>query len=122
MFDQGVIAIFGYATGPQKLMGSTADQRVFAYVNGKGILAAGRIVDGQIMTSDTVFGQCREYHVRVDWKTIVADDEAVTWREVNEKFGYRLPRPVFCEMSCPPDVTNWIADELQRRKASHGNP
>ena len=123
MFDQGVIAIFGYATGPQKLMGSTADQRVFAYVNGKGILAAGRIVDGQIMTSDTVFGQCREYHVRVDWETIVAEDKGITKEEVKGEHDYGLPiRNTFCQMHCCPDVTNWIADELQRRKASHGNP
>ena len=118
MFNEGVIAIYGYANGPSNLEGSTADQRVFAYISGKGIVAVGRIVDGQVFHSNTVFDQSNEYHVRVEWKTIVADDEAVTWREVNEKFGYRLPRPVFCEMSCPPNVTNWIAKELLRREGN----
>ncbi len=123
MFDQGVIAIFGYTIGRQKLMGSNAGQRVFAYVNGKGILAAGRIVDGQIMPSDTVFGQCREYHVRIEWETIVAEDKGITKEEVKGEHDYGLPiRNTFCQMHCCPDVTNWIADELQRRKASHGNP
>lgn len=123
MFDQGVIAIFGYATGPQKLMGSTADQRVFAYVNDKGILADGRIVDGQVIPGNTVFGQCREYHVKVEWETIVAEDKGITKEVVKGEHDYGLPiRNTFCQMYCPPDVTNWIADELQRRKASHGNP
>ncbi len=123
MFDQGVIAIFGYATGPQKLMGSTADQRVFAYVNDKGILAAGRIIDGQVIPGNTVFGQCREYHVKVEWETIVAEDKGITKEEVQQEHNYGLPiRNTFCQMHCCPDVTNWIADELQRRKASHDNP
>lgn len=117
MFDQGVIAIYGYANGPSILEGSAADQRVFAYVSGRGLMAVGRIVDGQVIPGNTVFKQSLEYHVRVTWETIVADDEVVTQREVNEKFGYGLPRSgsVFCEMSCSPNVTNWIAKELLRR-------
>ncbi|MYB56534.1 MAG: hypothetical protein F4X51_09105 [Gemmatimonadetes bacterium] len=117
MFDQGVIAIYGYANGPSILEGSAADQRVFAYVSGRGLMAVGRIVDGQVIPGNTVFKQSLEYHVRVTWETIVADDEVVTQREVNEKFGYGLPHSgsVFCEMSCSPNVTNWIAKELLRR-------
>ena len=115
MFDQGVIAIYGYANGPSNLEGSTADQRVFAYVSGRGIVAVGRIVDGQVVPSDTVFGQPREYHVQVAWETIVPADRAVTRQEVRQEFDYGLPRSVFCQMYCPPDVTNWIADELRRR-------
>ena len=35
MFEQDVIAIFGYDDGPARLEGSSAGERVFAYVNGK---------------------------------------------------------------------------------------
>jgi hypothetical protein len=121
MFNQDVIAIYGYANGPSNLEGGTADQRVFAYVSGRGIVAVGRIVDGQLVPGDTVFGQPREYHVQVAWETIVPADRAVTRQEVKQKFDYGLPvRSVFCQMYCPPDVTNWIADELRRR--AEGTP
>ena len=56
MFDEGVVAIYGYETGPDNLEGTTAGQRVFAYVNGKGILAVGHIVDGQVRPGTSVFG------------------------------------------------------------------
>ncbi len=115
MFEQDVIAIYGYANGPSNLEGSTADQRVFAYVSGRGIVAVGRIVDGRVVPGDTVFGQPREYHVQVAWETIVPADRAVTLMEVKQKFGYRLPRSVFCKMYCSPRVTDWIAEELLRR-------
>ena len=123
MFNQGVIAVYGFANGPAIFNRCTAGQRVFAYVNGMGILAVGHIVNGQAFLSNTVFGQPNEYHVRVQWETIVPDHMGVTLQEVNQQFGYHLPiRNTFCQMHCCPDVTNWIADELQRRRASHGNP
>ena len=115
MFDQGVIAIYGYQNGPSNLTGSDEDQRVFAYVNRKGILAVGRIVDGQAVPGVTVFNEENEFHVKVDWKTIVADDKGVTNQEVRQNHDHNLPvRNVFCGMSRH-DVADWIADELQRR-------
>ncbi len=114
MFCQGVMAIFGYETGPQKLKGSTANQRVFAYVNDKGILAVGRVVDGQVICGNSVLGRSHEYHVKVEWE-IVAEGEGITKGKVKEKHDYDLPcRHTFCQMHCGPDVTNWIADELRR--------
>ncbi len=121
MFDHGVIAIYGYANGPSNLEGSTTDQRVFAYVNKKGILAMGRIVDGQVVPGNIVFGKPNEYHVRVEWETIVPDHMGVKLQEVEQQFGYQLPvRSVFCQMYCPPNVTDWIAGELLHR--ARGNP
>ena len=129
MFDQGVIAIFGYPDGPKKLERSVEGQRVFAYVNRKGILAVGRITDSQPVpvpgSGNTVFDQWEEFreefheefHVKVDWETIVADDQGVKMKEVRDQHDYGLPirgHP-FCKMYCSFDVTNWIADELQRR-------
>ena len=122
MFEHGVIAIYGYETGPQNLMGSVKGQRVFAYVNGKGILAVGKIVNSEPKAvagdtdTDTVFGVDEEFQVKVNWETIVADDKGVTVEQVKKQHGYRLPvLNVFCNMYCPSDVTNWIFEELQRR-------
>ena len=115
MFDQGAIAIHGYETGATNLTGSAKDQRVFAYVNKKGVLAVGRIVDGQVISGTTVFGQEREYHVKVVWETIVSDDNGVRIRDVRKETGYNLPvRCVFAGMNRH-DAANWIADELKRR-------
>ncbi len=115
MFDQGVIAIYGYESGAANLTGSTEGQRVFAYVNRKGVLAVGSIVDGQAVSGNTVFGKEQEFHVKVEWKEIVADNQGVTMQDVRKETGYNLPvRCVFSGMNRH-DAADWIADELQRR-------
>ena len=115
MFEQGVIAIYGYESGPANLMGSQKGQRVFAYVNQKGILAVGYIVDGEVVEGETVFGYPEEeFHLKVKWEKIVADDKGVTTGQVNDKFGRRLPvKNVFCRLN--PAIANWIDEELRRR-------
>jgi len=116
MFDQGVIAIYGYPNGPTNLEGSTAGQRVFAYVNVKGILACGRIVDGSVVQGHTVFEEDKEFHVKVQWDTIVADDQGIRNAEIRRKFDRSLPvRNPFCCLY-QSQIADWIADELQRRK------
>ena len=116
MFEQGVIAIYGYENGAANLTGSAKGQRVFAYVNRKGILAVGDIVDGKAIAGHTVFGEEQEFHVKVEWKTVVDDDKGVMNGEVRQKYDYGLPvRNVFCGMSRH-NAADWIADELQRRK------
>ena len=112
MFEQSVIAIGRYKNGPANLEGSAAGERVFAYVNGKGILAVGRIIDGQPVSGNTVFGWEREFHVKVAWETIVADDRGVTKRKVSQELNYNLPvRNVFCRI--PHVIADWIVGELQ---------
>ena len=115
MFDQGVIAIHGYESGPANLTGSAEGQRVFAYVNRKGVLAVGSIVNGRPIPGTTVFGEDREFHVKVVWETVVDDDKGITLRDVSENKGYNLPvRCVFARMYRH-DAADWIAEELQRR-------
>ena len=115
MFEQGAIAIYGYENGAANLTGSAEGQRVFAYVNRKGILAVGSIVDGQTISGNTVFGEEQEFHVKVEWEVTVADDKGVTHGEVWQKYTYGLPvRNVFCGIYRP-DIADWIAGELQRR-------
>ena len=62
MFAQGVIAVYGPWDDPRMLRGSTEGQRVFAYVNKKGILAVGYIVDSEPVHGTTVFGREIEFH------------------------------------------------------------
>ena len=117
MFCQGVIAICGYPDGPKRLEGCVEGQRVFAYVNKKGILAVGYIVDPEPVPCPTVFTK-NEFHVKVDWEIIVAKHKGVKYTEVKAQHGYNLPLG-FCirNMRCSSEVTDWIADELQRRRA-----
>ena len=44
------------------------------FVNKKGVLAVGHIVNGQVVAGNTVFNADREFHVKVEWETIVDDD------------------------------------------------
>ena len=116
MFRHGVIAIYGYEDGPARLEGSAEGERVFAYVNEKGILAVGHIVNGQVVSGNTVFEEDREFHVEVKWETIVADDKGIKNWQVRQKYDHGLPvRNVFCGMYRH-DIANWIAGELQSRK------
>lgn len=115
MFDQGVIAIHGYETGAANLTGSSNNERVFAYVNKKGVLGVGRIIDGQVVSGTTIFGEEREFHVKVEWQTTVSHNSGVTIRDVKRETGYNLPvRCVFAGMNRH-DAADWIADELLRR-------
>ena len=53
--------------------------------------------------------------MKVQWESILADDNGVTNREVREQFQYGLPvRNVFCGLSRH-TIANWVADELRKR-------
>lgn len=109
MFNEEVIATYGWA--PDFL---EPNQKVFAYVNQKGILAVGNVVDGEVVEGEPVSGRPEEFHLKVQWKEIVADDKGVTTGQVNDKFHRRLPvRNVFCQLN--PAVASWVAEELHRR-------
>ena len=114
MFEQGVIAIYGYENGPDNLEGTEPGQRVFAYVNAHGILACGRVIDGQVVPGDTVFGEELEFHLRVEWETVVPDRLGVTTSQVRQRFGKGLPvRNVFCGLYG--GIPDWISQELKHR-------
>jgi hypothetical protein len=120
MFSQEAIAIQGYETGPENLTGTAEGQRVFAYVNRKGILAVGRVVDGNVIPGSTIFDDENEFHLKVKWDVIVAHDKGVTNREVAQAYDYNLPvRCVFCGLYRH-DVADWIAAELRQRSATEG--
>jgi hypothetical protein len=124
MFSQGVIAIYGYETGPENLTGATGGQRVFAYVNQRGILGVGRVVDGNVIPGSTVFGEENEFHLKVHWEAIVPEDKGVTNKEVSGRWSYSLPvRCVFCALSRH-EVADWIDAQLRDRstKATGGSP
>ena len=75
----------------------------------------GSIVDGQVVPGNTVFGEKGEFHVMVNWKTIVSDEKGVTNRQVRQEHGHGLPvRNVFSEIPHR-YIADWIADELRRR-------
>ena len=108
MFEEGVIAIYGYETGPENLAGSQDGQRVFAYVNRMGVLAVGKIRDSNVEAGSSVFDQDNEFHVRVEWTTVVPEEKGVTNAQVKTAREYNLPvRSVFCGMSRH-DVADWI--------------
>ena len=102
MFDEGVIAIYGYPNGPRNLSrGAAAGEKVFAYVNRQGIRALGTIVDASVQKSQGVFvnkdgrQQPDEYHMTVDWTTVLPEHRALSNRE-SSSIGYNLPiRTVF---------------------------
>ena len=116
MFQQKAIAIFGYETGPQNLMGARKGQRVFAYVNRRGVMAAGVIVDGEVRPGTTIFGENEEYHLAVNWTAIVSEQNAVSRQQVQEKAHYNLPvRTTFCSMNNP-EAADWICAQLVERQ------
>ncbi len=115
MFEEGVIAICEYETGPENLAGSQDGQRVFAYVNQMGVLAVGKIRDSNVEAGSSVFDRDNEFHVRVEWTTVVPEEKGVTNAQVKTAREYNLPvRSVFCGMSRH-DVADWIEQELKDR-------
>ena len=113
MFEQNVIAIHGYENGPTNLEGSNKGERVFAYVNRRGILAVGHVVDGEVIPGDTIFDGKREFHLKVEWEITVADKRGVTKSQVFDEKDYNLPvRSVFCGMNHH-DAANWIVEQLR---------
>lgn len=102
MFEQGVIAIYGYPNGPRNLMrGASEGEKVLAYVNGQGIRALGVIVDANVQAGQGIFldenGNQKpdEYHLKVKWECVLPKDKALSNREASS-MGYNLPfRTVF---------------------------
>ena len=101
MFERGVIAIYGYENGGANLEGSSRGQTVFAYVNGQGLRALGRIIDPTVKAGEGIFldengeQQPEEYHVSVDWNVVLSQEASLSNSEASN-MGYNLPvRTVF---------------------------
>ncbi|WP_338655209.1 hypothetical protein V6B14_03570 [Sporosarcina psychrophila] len=98
MFDRNVAAIYGYENGPRNLQGSSVGDIILAYVNKKGLMAIGEVLDDKVEPGEGIFfdetGQQLpdEYHIKVKWNDKVSP---VTNGEA-KKIGYNLPvRTVF---------------------------
>ena len=62
-----------------------------------------------------MFDRDNEFHVRVEWTTVVPEEKGVTNAQVKTAREYNLPvRSVFCGMSRH-DVADWIEQELKDR-------
>lgn len=96
MFENGVAAIYGYSSGPDKLTRADQDQIVMAYVNGQGIRALGSVGSGEVTEGSGIFldkdGSQKpgEYHLRVDWKVILPEKDALSVSEASD-LDYNLP-------------------------------
>lgn len=80
--------------------------RIFLYVNGKGIVAVGQIIEDSAIQKDTVFGSATgdEYHREFQWTHKVDPSHAVTSCECSQ-WGYNLP--VRCTIGKMGEITEW---------------
>ena len=118
MFERSVIAVHGYppGKGEAKLERPEPGDRVFAYVNGRGIVGIGRFVDDSVSPGSGVFhaGAQREFHRRVKWDELAPLDLGITASEVGG-WGYNLPvRETLCRIYNA-NIGDRIASELSRR-------
>ena len=120
MFNQSVIAVYGYPNGQEILNRPEPGERVFAYINRRGIAAVGIIGERDAFSSGSIFGKEneQEFNRNVTWETIVEIDEAVKPAE-SSQWGYNLPiRSTLCKMYHK-TIAQKIADELRRRKSEN---
>lgn len=105
--EKGVAGIWGYPDGPRTLQqGAQEGETIYAYLNGKGIIAQGIILDGAIRQvtdpGESVFAKCtngNEWHIKVDWRLPPGDLTAISNSEVRRSTGIGLPvRNTFCRL------------------------
>jgi hypothetical protein len=120
MLKDGAIAVCGYGPKTKEILNRPrAGDRIFAYLNGRGVIAFGRIGGELAYPSGTIFRQSRndEHHRTVLWEAVVNEDTAITPAEVS-RWGYNYPcRPTLCVINNG-KVAERIAKELQRRAQS----
>ena len=122
MFDNNVIAIYGYPNGGRNLMrGASEGEKVFAYVNAQGIRALGTIENSIVSEGKGIFidkngkQQPQEYHMKVKWDCILPKDKALSNRETTS-MGYSLPiRTVFGKLH-KGKLADKLEKEVMRRK------
>lgn len=114
--EHGVAGIWGYPTfGATLDQGAQAGDTIYAYQNGRGIIATGKIEDAAIRPASesgvSVFPECKdgnEWHLAVEW-TPVPGGRAVSNRDVREAAGAGLPvRNTFCRL-WNPKVREYLA-------------
>jgi hypothetical protein len=116
MIKHGVIAAYGYgeATTKAKMDMPSRGDRVFFYVNRKGIIAAGKVAEEISEQGNGIFNKDTkgdEYHRKVNWLVKVPVDKAISASDVSA-LGYNLP--VRCtigrwnDSKCAEDVANLL--------------
>jgi hypothetical protein len=116
MLKHGVIAVCGFYNSEDMLNKPKNGERIFAYLNRMGFIAAGRAGDRPAYPSGAVFRQegNYEHHRPVQWEAIVEPDRAVKASEARE-WGYPVPVKVALCKIYNPKVAEKIAKELQKR-------
>ena len=103
----GVAAIWGYDDGPATLQqGAKVGDKIYAYLNQVGIVAAGTVRDDEIRRASadkTAFPGAsdpeNEWHLGVDWKAL---PKPIPVAEVRSATGAGLPvRNTFCRLWNP---------------------
>lgn len=126
MLDQGVIAVYGDLSGKdaaELLNRPKTGERVFAYLNQRGIVAVGRVGESPAYSADSVFGKKhdREYHRAVEWECRVASgrpEQAVPLSAI-EEWGYFLPiRATLGQMRVAKQLADRIQTQLTRNVVS----
>lgn len=119
MLTDSLIAVAGYPNSEEMLNRPHAGDRIFAYLNRKGIIAVGRIGDEEAFSSGKIFRMKdnNEFNRGVKWEfRLLVDqiDRAVRPEEVS-KWGYNLPvRSALCAIA-DASAADQIASKLGER-------
>lgn len=117
VFKIGVVATYGPKIFGEKLAQATKGDHVFAYANGEGIRAYGRITrkwNGKNVGAKekTVRKDRREYHLPVDWEIVLLKKDAMRPDEIRA-LGYNNFRGTFRRIR-----NTEFAEKLQREMDS----
>lgn len=115
MLKNGVIALANYTNTEEKLNKPSPGNRIFAYLNGKGVIAVGRMGPELAYPSHLMFKEEDEYNRKVDWEIEVETDKGVTSAQIRE-WGYNLPTLTVLGKMANAKVAEKIAEELEKRR------
>lgn len=94
MITHSAIALYGYrrGAGERKLQRPRNGDRVFMFVNKRGIIAVGKFTDDIVRSSQGIFREPApdEFRRRVEWSCYVNPERGVSCSIV-AGWGYRLP-------------------------------
>ncbi|MGD1103648.1 MAG: hypothetical protein ABSA59_16480 [Terriglobia bacterium] len=115
MLKDGVIALANYTNTEEKLNRPIQGDRIFAYLNGKGIIAVGRMGGELAYPSRAIFKEEEdEWNRKVEWKVRVDADKGLRAAEARE-WGYNLPTLAVLGKMANAKVAEKIAKELEKR-------
>ena len=117
MLKDDVIALANYTNTEEKLNKPRQGDRIFAYLNDKGIIAVGRMGSEPAYRSRAIFKEDEdEWNRRVEWKMKVDEDKGFTPAQAR-KWGYNLPTLAVLGKMANGRVVDKIAKELEKRSS-----